>query len=73
MIGMIRTSFARSSRHTTMALISVTEMRIANITSLTSRGEMVMGDFGYIYGYMLVFVFCLGALLGYIIGRWMDK
>ena len=56
-----------------MALISVTEMRIANITSLTSRGEMVMGDFGYIYGYMLVFVFCLGALLGYIIGRWMDK
>ena len=25
-----------------------------------------MGEFGYIYGYMLVFVFCLGVVLGFI-------
>ena len=29
-----------------------------------------MGEFGYIYGYMLVFVFCVGTLLGFVIGRW---
>lgn len=30
-----------------------------------------MGDAGYIYGYLLVFVFSLGCLVGYVIGRWM--
>ena len=30
-----------------------------------------MRDFGYIYGYCLAFVFCLGGLLGWLIGRWM--
>ena len=30
-----------------------------------------MGDFGYIYGYMLVFVACVGGLVGYIVGRWL--
>lgn len=29
-----------------------------------------MGDIGYIYGYILVFVFCLGIVFGYLIGRW---
>ena len=29
-----------------------------------------MGEFGYIYGYVLVLVFCLGTLLGFVIGRW---
>ena len=29
-----------------------------------------MGDVGYIYGFGLVFVFCLGAVLGFLIGRW---
>lgn len=32
-----------------------------------------MGDFGYIYGYSLVFVFCLGGLVGYLIERWLNK
>lgn len=32
-----------------------------------------MGDFGYIYGYILVFVFCVGAFLGFVIGRWFSK
>ena len=32
-----------------------------------------MGDFGYIYGYSLAFVFFVGGLLGYIVGRWFDK
>lgn len=29
-----------------------------------------MGDIGYIYGYMLVFVFCVGIIFGFVIGRW---
>lgn len=29
-----------------------------------------MGDFGYIYGYFLVFIFMFGGLVGYVIGRW---
>jgi hypothetical protein len=32
-----------------------------------------MGEFGYIYGYMLVFVFCMGVVLGFVIGRWFSK
>ena len=32
-----------------------------------------MGDFGYIYGYCLVFVFSVGGLLGFIVGRWFSK
>lgn len=30
-----------------------------------------MGDIGYIYGYMLVFVFCVGIIFGFVIGRWL--
>jgi len=30
-----------------------------------------MGDIGYIYGYLLVFVACLGGIVGFVIGRWM--
>ena len=37
-----------------------------------------MGDFGYIYGYMLIFAFCLGglvcsALMHYIFNHKNDK
>jgi hypothetical protein len=30
-----------------------------------------MGDIGYIYGYGLAFVFGMGIILGFVIGRWM--
>ena len=32
-----------------------------------------MGDLGYIYGYSLVFVFCVGVVLGFLIGKWFNK
>lgn len=32
-----------------------------------------MGDIGYIYGYMLVFVFCVGIIFGFVIGKWFNK
>lgn len=28
-----------------------------------------MGNIGYIFGYGLVFMFCLGAVVGYVVGR----
>ena len=30
-----------------------------------------MGDIGYIFGYIVAFVFFVGGLLGWLIGRWM--
>lgn len=30
-----------------------------------------MGDFGYVFGYMLVFALCCGVIIGYEIGRWL--
>lgn len=32
-----------------------------------------MGDIGYIYGYCLVFVLCVGVVLGFVIGKWFSK
>ena len=32
-----------------------------------------MGDIGYIFGYCMVFVFSVGALVGFVVGRWFDK
>lgn len=34
---------------------------------------MVMGEFGYFYGYSMVFVFVVGGLVGFVIGRWFSK
>ena len=31
-----------------------------------------MSDFGYMYGIGLVFIFALGALVGYMIERWLN-
>lgn len=28
-----------------------------------------MGDIGYIVGYALIFVFMVGAIIGYVVGR----
>ena len=33
----------------------------------------IMGEFGYFYGYSLVFVFLVGGLVGFIVGRWFSK
>ena len=30
-----------------------------------------MGDLGYIVGFCMAFVACLGCLVGFVIGRWM--
>ena len=46
-------------------------MRIADITS--QRKGMIMGEFGYFYGFSLAFVFCLGGLVGFIVGRWFSE
>ena len=46
-------------------------MSIADITN--QRKGMVMGEFGYFYGYSMVFVFVVGGLVGFVIGRWFSK
>ena len=40
--------------------------------SLCGKGAD-MGDIGYIYGYGLAFVFGVGIILGFVIGRWFSK
>ena len=66
-----RISYVGSSQHTIIARICAIAMRIVDITSQILERGAIMGDFGYIYGYMLVFVACVGGLVGYIVGRWL--
>ena len=32
-----------------------------------------MGELGYFYGYSMVFVFLVGGLVGFVIGRWFSE
>jgi hypothetical protein len=32
-----------------------------------------MGDIGYIIGYWMAFIFFVGIILGFVIGRWFSK
>ena len=45
---------------------------MARKACLGARGG-IMGEFGYFFGYSLVFVFCMGIILGFVIGRWFSK
>ena len=57
----------------TSALITtfVMLMSFADITN--QRKGMVMGEFGYFYGFSLAFVFFVGGLVGFVIGRWFSE
>ena len=63
-----RTLYARSSEDPSLIITYALRMSIADITS--QRKGMVMGEFGYFYGYSMVFVFFVGGLVGFVIGRW---
>lgn len=53
----------------------VSAVRIIDALTMSreGKGKVTMGDFGYIYGYLLGFCFFVGGLLGYVVGRWFDK
>lgn len=44
------------------------KVKIVKNFSLTRR-ERIMGDIGYIVGYALIFVFLVGVIIGYVVGR----
>ena len=73
MQGITRILSARDSEIGFPAIISAMGMIIADTTILISRKGMVMGDIGYIYGYSLAFVFFVGGLVGFVIGRWFSE
>ena len=66
-----RTLYARSSEARSLIITYALRMSIADITN--QRKGMVMGEFGYFYGFSLAFVFCLGGLVGFIVGRWFSE